>query len=69
MLKLIKKSLIILLLLFINIIVLLSKSIYNFYEKNKTKIKKYAKNFHIALKEELTKWGYKIWEINITMMN
>ena len=69
MLKLIKKSLIILLLLFINIIVLLFKSIYNFYEKNKTKIKKYAKNFHIALKEELTKWGYKIWEINITMMN
>lgn len=55
MLKFIKKSLIILLLLFINIMVSLVKSIYNFYEKNKSKIKKYAKNFHAALKEELTK--------------
>ena len=55
MLKLIKKSLIILLLICINIMVSLVKSIYKFYEKNKGKMKKYAKNFHIALKEELTK--------------
>ena len=69
MLKLIKKSLIILLLICINIMVSLVKSIYKFYEKNKGKMKKYAKNFHIALKEELTKWGYKIWEINTTIMS
>lgn len=55
MLKLIKKSLIILLLIFINIIVSLVKSIYKFYKKNNTKIKKFAKNFHITLKEELTR--------------
>lgn len=58
MVKIIKKSLIILLLLTMNIIVLLTKSIHNFFEKNKNQIKKYAKNFKnfkILLKEELNR--------------
>lgn len=55
MVKIIKKSLIILLLLTMNIIVLLTKSIHNFFEKNQKQIKKYAKNFKILLKEELNR--------------
>lgn len=53
MLKLIKKSIIIILLLTINISVYVFKSIYNFYEKNKAKIKKYFKCFKMVLQEEL----------------
>ena len=55
MIKFIKKSLIILLLITMNIIVLLTKSIHNFFEKNKDQIKKYTKNFKILLKEELNR--------------
>jgi len=53
MLKLIKKSLIILLLITINVIVFIAKIIHNFYEENKSKIEKYSKSFYITLKEEL----------------
>lgn len=53
MLKLIKKSLIILLLITINIIVFIAKIIHNFFEENKSKIEKYSKSFYNALKEEL----------------
>ena len=55
MVKIIKKSLIILLLITMNIIVLLIKSIHNFFEKNKNQIKKYAKNLKVFLKEELSR--------------
>ncbi len=55
MLKLIKKSLIILLLITIDTIALIGRSIYQFYNKNKCKVEKIAKSFHGALKEELTK--------------
>ena len=53
MLKLIKKSLIILLLITINVIVFIARIIHNFYEENKSKIEKYSKSFYTALKEEL----------------
>lgn len=55
MIKLIKKSLIILLLLTINTIVFFIKSIHKMYIKNKTKIEKYSKSFYNVLKEELAK--------------
>ena len=55
MFKIIKKSLIITLLVTINIIVYITKIIYDFYEKNKSKIKKYSKSFYFVLKEELDK--------------
>ena len=55
MIKLIKKSLIIALLITINIIVYIAKIIHNFYEKNKSKINKYSKSFYYVLKEELDK--------------
>lgn len=55
MLKLIKKSLIILLLVTIDTIVFIVKSIYKFYTKNKSKIEKIAKSFYLELKEELAR--------------
>lgn len=55
MLKIIKKSLIILLLITIDTIAFISKSIYQFYNKNKGKAEEMIKSFHGALKEELTK--------------
>lgn len=55
MLKIIKKSLIILLLITIDIIAFISKSIYKFFDKNKGKTREIIKNFHCALKEELIK--------------
>ena len=42
MIKLIKKSLIISLLITINIIVYIAKIIHNYYKENKSKIKKYS---------------------------
>lgn len=53
MLKLIKKSLIIVLLVTIDIIVFISKIIYEFYTKNKSKVKEFVQNLYIELKEEL----------------
>lgn len=55
MLKIIKKSLIILLLVTIDTIAFIGKSIYQFYNKNKGKAKEIIKSFHGALKSELTK--------------
>ena len=55
MIKLIKKSLIIALLITINIIVYIAKIIHNYYEENKSKINKYSKSFYYVLKEELDK--------------
>lgn len=55
MIKIIKKSLIILLLVTINIIVYIAKIIQNFYKENKSKIEKYSKSFYYVLKEELSK--------------
>ncbi len=55
MLKLIKKSLIIILLVTIDTIVFIIKSIYDFYNKNKTKIEEIVKGFYYELKEELTR--------------
>jgi len=70
MLKLIKKSLIILLLITINVIVFIAKIIHNFYEENKSKIEKYSKSFYITLKEELDNWkGRNLCVVNITIMN
>lgn len=54
MLKIIKKSLIILLLITIDTIVLISKSIYKIYEKYKTNIERIAKSFYTVLKEEIS---------------
>ena len=54
MLKIIKKSLIILLLITIDTIAFISKSIYQFYNKNKGKAEEMIKSFHGALKEKLT---------------
>ena len=45
MFKIIKKSLIILLLITIKIITYIAKIIHDFYEENKSKVKKYSKNF------------------------
>lgn len=53
MLKLIKKSLIIILLITINVIVFIIKIIHDFYIENKSKIKKYSKSFYDTLKNEL----------------
>ena len=70
MLKLIKKSLIILLLITINIIVFIAKIIHNFYKENKSKIENYSKSFYTTLKEELDNWkGRKLCVVNITIMN
>ena len=55
MLKIIKKSLIVLLLITIDTIAFIGKSIYQFYSKNKGNAQKIIKNFHGMLKEELTK--------------
>lgn len=55
MFKIIKKTLIIILLLMINIIVYISKIIQDFYNENKSKIKNYSKSFYNTLKEELDK--------------
>lgn len=55
MLKIIKKSLIIILLIIINTISYVIKIIHDFYEKNKMKIKKYADSFYCVLQEELEK--------------
>ena len=55
MFKIIKKSLIIILLVTINTIAYITKIIHNFYEENKTKIKKYTDSFYCVLKEELNK--------------
>ena len=55
MLKIIKKSLIIILLVTINTIAYITKIIHNFYEENKKKIKKYTDGFYCVLKEELNK--------------
>ena len=70
MIKIIKKSLIILLLITINVIVFIAKIIHNFYEENKSKIEKYSKSFYITLKEELDNWkGRNLCVVNITIMN
>ncbi len=55
MFKIIKKSLIILLLVTINTIVYITKIIHKFYEKYKGKIEKYSKSFYYVLQEELTR--------------
>ena len=55
MLKIIKKSLIVLLLITIDTIAFIGKSIYQFYSKNMGNAQKIIKNFHGMLKEELTK--------------
>ena len=55
MIKLIKKSLIIALLITINIIVYIAKIIHNYYQEIKSKIKKYSKSVYYVLKEELDK--------------
>lgn len=55
MIKIIKKFLIILLLITINIIVFIVKIIQDFYKQNKSKIEKYARSFKCVLKEELDK--------------
>ena len=62
MFKIIKKSLIILLLITINVIAYIVKIIHNFYKENKSKVEKYSKSFYYALKEELEKWGNKNYE-------
>ena len=65
MFKIIKKTLIILLLITIKVIVYIAKIIHNFYKENKSKIEKYSKSFYYVLKEELTSkmWGEnKKWE-------
>ena len=43
------------LLIIINIVSYVVKIIYEFYQKNKTKIKKYADSFYCVLQEELEK--------------
>lgn len=55
MLKLVKKSLIIILLVAIDIIVFMDKIIYEFYSKNKSKVKKIVQNLYVELKEELSR--------------
>lgn len=55
MLKIIKKSLIILLLLTINTIAYIAKIIYKFYKKNKSNLEKYSYGIQRVLKEELIK--------------
>lgn len=55
MIKIIKKSLIILLIITIDTIIYIAKIIQKLYEKNKSKIKKYSKGFYYLLKEELSR--------------
>ena len=55
MLKIIKKSLIILLLVTINVTIYIAKIIHKFFKENKSAIKKYSKSFYSILKEELAK--------------
>lgn len=55
MLKIIKKSLIILLLVTIDIATYIVKIIYNFFKKNKSIIEKYSNGIYSVLKEELGK--------------
>ncbi len=55
MLKIIKKSLIILLLVTIDVAAYIVKIIHNFFEKNKSTIEKYSKSLYCVLKEELGK--------------
>lgn len=55
MLKVIKKSILIFMIITIDVIVYLSKIIYKFYRKNKSKFKNYSKGFYYVLKEELQK--------------
>ena len=55
MLKLLKKSLILFILVTMNIIVYLFRIICDYFSKNKLKIKKYAKSFKLVLQEELEK--------------
>ena len=55
MLKIIKKSLIILLLVTIDVTTYIVKIIYNFLKKNKSTIEKYSKSIYCVLKEELGK--------------
>ena len=55
MIKIIKKSLIILSLITIKIIVIASRIIQKIYSKYNSKIKKIAKNFLAFLKKELVK--------------
>lgn len=53
MIRIIKKSLIIFLIVTIDVTIYITKIIYNFFEENKSKIKKYSKSFYSILKEEL----------------
>ena len=53
MFKIIKKSLIILLVITIKIITYIAKIIRDYDEENKSKVRKYSKNFYQILKEEL----------------
>jgi len=55
MFKLIKKSLIILLLITINVVVYITKIIYIFYKEHKSNIENYSKNILCILKEELNR--------------
>ena len=55
MIKIIKKSLIILILVTIDTIVYIAKIIHKLYKKNKGKIEKYSKGFYYLLKEELSR--------------
>lgn len=55
MFKIIKKSLIILLLVTIDVIAYIVKIIHNFFKKNKGSIEKYSKGLYCVLKEELGK--------------
>ena len=53
MFKIIKKSLIILLLITIKVIVYIAKIIHNFYKENKSKIKKIFKKFLLCFKRRI----------------
>lgn len=55
MLRIIKKILIILLLIFVNTIVKVVKIIHNFLNENKSDIKNIYENFNGTLREELDK--------------
>lgn len=55
MFRLIKKSFILFILVTMDIIIYLLRIIYDYFSKNKLKIKNYAKSFKLVLKEELEK--------------
>jgi len=55
MIKIIKKTLIMILLLTIKFIVCIKKIIHKLYKENKSKIENYSKNFYSVLKEELSR--------------